>query len=105
MTQGIRAASIVLLAASLAGPAFTQSSGADLYKKCVSCHGADGLATSMVAKNLKVLSFKDTEMLKASDARFFAATKNGKGKMPGYGGKMTDAQIKDVIAYIRTLQK
>jgi len=25
--------------------------------------------------------------------------------MPGYGGKMTDAQIKDVIAYIRTLQK
>jgi mono/diheme cytochrome c family protein len=44
-------------------------------------------------------------MLKASDAQFIAATKNGKGKMPGYAGKLTDAQIKDVIAYIRTLQK
>ena len=34
-----------------------------------------------------------------------AATKNGKGKMPAYSGKLTTAQIKDVVAYIRTLQK
>jgi len=105
MTQGIRLAAIILLAASIAGPAFAQSSGAELYKKCVSCHGADGLATSPVAQHMKVLSFKDPEMLKASDARFFAATKDGKGKMPAYKGKMTDAQIKEVIAYIRKLQK
>jgi mono/diheme cytochrome c family protein len=105
MIQGIKAAAVILLAVLIAGPAFAQPSGADLYKKCVSCHGADGLATSMVAQNMKVLSFKDAEMLKASDARFFAATKNGKGKMPAYKGKMTDAQIKEVIAYIRTLQK
>jgi mono/diheme cytochrome c family protein len=25
--------------------------------------------------------------------------------MKGYAGKLTDAQIKDVVAYIRTLQK
>jgi mono/diheme cytochrome c family protein len=43
--------------------------------------------------------------VKAPDAQFIAATKDGKGKMPAYTGKLTDAQIKDVISYIRTLQK
>jgi mono/diheme cytochrome c family protein len=55
---------------------------------------------------MKVLSFKDPAMVKASDAQFIASTTDGKGKMmPAYKGKLTDAQIKDVIAYIRTLQK
>ena len=34
-----------------------------------------------------------------------ASTTNGKDKMPAYKGKLTDAQIKDVIAYMRTLEK
>jgi mono/diheme cytochrome c family protein len=102
----VRTAAVLLLAASVAGPAFAQAPGADVYRaKCGSCHGADGLAATPVGKSLKVLSFKAPEMVKASDARFIAATKNGKGKMPGYAGKLTDAQIKDVISYVRTLQK
>jgi mono/diheme cytochrome c family protein len=45
-------------------------------------------------------------MVNASDARFIASTANGKGAhMPPYKGKLTDAQIKEVVAYIRTLQK
>jgi mono/diheme cytochrome c family protein len=106
MILGIRAAAVILLAASVAGPAFAQAPGADSYKaKCAMCHGADGLAATPAGKSMKVLSFKAPEMVKASDAQFIAATKNGKGKMPGYAGKLTDAQIKDVISYIRTLQK
>jgi mono/diheme cytochrome c family protein len=106
MTQGFRAAAAILLAVSIAGPAFAQTSGADTYKaKCASCHGADGLAATPMAKAMKVKSFKDPELAKAPDAQFIAATKDGKGKMPAYTGKLTDAQIKDVISYIRTLQK
>ena len=103
----IRNAGLVLLAISLAGPAFAQAPGADTYKaqKCAMCHGADGLANTPPAKNFKVLSFKDPAMLKATDAQFIASTTNGKGKMPAYKGKLTDAQIKDVTAFIRTLQK
>ncbi|MGA2086601.1 MAG: cytochrome c [Terracidiphilus sp.] len=52
-----------------------------------------------------MLSFKAPEMLKASDAQLIASTKSGKGKMPAYTDKLTDTQIKDVISYIRTLQK
>jgi mono/diheme cytochrome c family protein len=96
---------VILLAASIAGPAFAQTSGADAYKaKCAMCHGADGLAATPMGKNLKMLSFKAPEMVKAPDAQFIASTKNGKGKMPAYNGKLTDAQIKDVVSYIRTLQ-
>jgi len=106
MRQQIWKAGFVLLAISLAGPAFAQAPGADTYKaKCAMCHGTDGLANTPTAKNFKVLSFKDPEMLKATDAQFIASTTNGKGKMPAYKDKLTDSQIKDVTAFIRTLQK
>ncbi len=106
MTFGIRAAAVILSAAFIVGPAFAQAPGADLYKaKCAMCHGADGLAATGMGKSMKILSFKAPEMVKASDARLIASTKDGKGKMPAYKGKLTDAQIKDVVEYIRTLQK
>jgi mono/diheme cytochrome c family protein len=106
MTRRIGTAAVILLAAFLAGPTLAQAPGADTYKaKCAMCHGPDGLASTPTAKNFKVLSFKAPEMLKASDAQLIASTKSGKGKMPAYTGKLTDAQIKDVISYIRTLQK
>jgi mono/diheme cytochrome c family protein len=54
---------------------------------------------------LKAPSFKDPAVVKASDADLIAAVTNGKGKMPANKGKLTDAQIKAAIAYIRTLQK
>jgi mono/diheme cytochrome c family protein len=106
MTLLFRAAAVTVLAASIASPAFAQGTGPATYKaKCAMCHGADGLAATPMAKNLKVLSFKDPAMVKASDAQLIASTKNGKNKMPAYSGKLTDDQIKDVVAYIRTLQK
>lgn len=106
MNKRIRIAALMLLAISFAGTAFAQTSAADLYRtKCAMCHGADGLATTPTAKNFKVLSFKDPTMVSASDAQLTASTKDGKGKMPAYKDRMTDAQIKDVVAHIRTLQK
>jgi mono/diheme cytochrome c family protein len=105
MSQGFKVAAALLLAASLTAPALAEDA-AILYKaKCAMCHGADGLAATPMARNLKVLSFKAPEMVSASDARFIASTTNGKNKMPPYKGKLTDAQIKDVVTYIRTLQK
>ena len=85
MTQGFRMAAMVLLAASIAAPAFAQAPGAATYKaKCAMCHGADGLAATPMGKNMKILSFKDPAMVKAPDAQLIASTKNGKGKMPAY---------------------
>ena len=106
MTKTFRSLAVLAVAVCLAGAmSLAESSGQATYKaKCAMCHGADGLAATPMGKNMKILSFKAPEMVKASDAQFIASTKNGKGKMPAYNGKLTDAQIKDVVSYIRTLQ-
>jgi mono/diheme cytochrome c family protein len=94
-----------MLAAMVAAPmttAFAQS-GADTYKaKCLMCHAADGTASGPAGKSLNVPSFKAS---KQTEAEMMAETKAGKGKMPAFAGKLTDAQIKDAVAYVRTLQK
>jgi cytochrome c6 len=83
-----------------------QGPGADSYKaKCQMCHGADGLGATPAGKAMKAVPFTDPAIVHKSDAELIAATKSGKGKMPAYAGKLTDAEIKDVIAYVRTLQK
>jgi len=94
---------VIVLSASL--PTLAQTSGADTYKaKCQMCHGADGAGATPAGKSMKAVPFSAPGLVKASDADLIAATKNGKGKMPAYSGKLTDSQVKDVIAYVRTLQ-
>lgn len=106
MKHRIRAAAMILLAASIAAPAIAQSAGAATYKaKCQMCHGPDGTAATPMGKMMKIPSFKSPEVAKESEAQLIAITKNGKGKMPAYNGKLSESQIKEVVAYIRTLAK
>lgn len=106
MTRRIRTAVLLTLAASIAAPVFAQSAGADTYKaKCQMCHGPDGTAATPMGKMMKITSFRDPAVVKESDADLIATTKDGKGKMPAYNGKLTDAQIKEAVSFIRTLQK
>ena len=106
MKSKLRFGAILCLAASIVIPAFAQDSGADIYKaKCAMCHGADGLGATPAGKAMKAVSFKDPANVKAPDAELIAAVKNGKNKMPPNVAKLTDDQIKSVVAYVRTLQK
>jgi len=90
-----------ILAASTTA-AFGQA--ADNYKaKCAMCHGADGLASTPAGKAMKTPPTTDPAF-KASDADLFAATKNGKGKMPAFNGKLTDPQIKELVTYMKSLK-
>jgi len=105
--SNLKYGAILCLAASIVivSPVFAQNSGADIYKaKCAMCHGADGLGTTPAGKAMKAVSFKDPAIVKASDAELIAAVKNGKNKMSPNVAKLTDDQIKSVVAYIRTLQ-
>jgi len=101
----IRFAGVALALVSSATLAMAQSGGDTFKAKCAMCHGADGTANTPVGKSMKIASFKSPEMIKLSNAAMIASTKDGKGKMPAFAGKLTDSQIKDVVAYIRTLQK
>ena len=102
-------ARLLLVAAILffvAVPAHAQNDGASLFKtKCAVCHGADGKGDTSMGKVLKVLDLGSEEVQKQTDAQLTEAIANGKGKMTGYKGKLTDDQIKQLVAFIRTLKK
>jgi len=103
----VRSQVLLAVVFSLAGTvAFAQAPAEATYKaKCQMCHGADGMAATPAGKAMKTLPFNDPQILKASDADLIASTKNGKGKMPAYNGKLSDAEIKSLIAFVHTLQK
>ncbi len=106
MINRMRLAVIFVMVMSTTTFVIAQGPGGDTYKsKCAMCHAADGSGNTPAGKATKTPSFNSPEMLKMSDVDFIADTKNGKGKMPSYSGKLSDIEIKDVVAYIRTLQK
>jgi mono/diheme cytochrome c family protein len=80
-------------------------SAATYKAKCVTCHGADGKGDTPVGKSTKVRSFADPEVCKASDDDLAGVIEKGKGKMPGYGKSLKPDEIKDMVAYIRSLAK
>jgi mono/diheme cytochrome c family protein len=91
----------ILLATAI--PA-TADDAAALYKsKCQVCHGADGKGTP-AGQKLGAKDFQSPEVAKQSDADLMKITKEGKGKMPKYDGKLTDDQIKELIKYIHSLK-
>ncbi len=106
MKHAICSATIVLAFFAASHASLAQNSGASDFKaKCAACHGEDGLGNTPMAKALAVQSYKAPDVLKLSDVDLIAVIKNGKNKMPAFAGKLTDAQIKDLLSYIRKLQK
>ncbi len=104
MNRNVTLTGLALLGLSL--PIFAQHPGQASYNaKCAMCHGADGAGNTPVGKAMKLRSLKSPEDVKATDAELFRDTKAGVGKMHGYAGKLTDAQIQEVVAYIRSLQE
>jgi len=90
---------------AISSTSFAQNPGADIYKsKCQSCHAADGSGNTPAGKSMKVRPFNSPEVVKMSDDDLIQVTRDGRGKMPAYAGKLTDDQIKAVVAHIRTLQ-
>ncbi len=97
---------VVVVVLTLAVPALTRAhDAAALYKaKCVSCHAPDGTG-SAIGKKMGARDFRDPEIAKQSDQQLIDAITKGKNKMPKYEGKLTAEQIKELVAYIREVQK
>jgi hypothetical protein len=56
-----------------------------------------------MAKAMGILPVSDPAIRKLTADQMFAAVKNGKGKMKPVAG-LTDAQIKDTVAFYRGLK-
>lgn len=73
--------------------------GGSLYTQhCAGCHGGNGMGviagTPNLAGNTQIMVKPDFELMKTVLA--------GKGIMPAYQGKLTQTEILDIIAHVRT---
>jgi cytochrome c6 len=95
-------AMLILIAAPAA---FAAPDGGALYKaKCASCHGPDGGGMTPMGKSMKLRDLRSPDVQKQTDAELFKLTADGKGKMPAYKAKLTEAEITALVAYMRTLK-
>ena len=79
----------------------TKADGAALFvaQKCVTCHGADGKGKVKGAPNFTDAAWQKKEV----DSDLTEDIKMGKPpKMPAFGSKLNDDEVKALIAYIRT---
>jgi len=95
----------IVLAASLASAQDVANGQKAYTAKCASCHGPDGKGQTAAGKTTKVRDFSLDEVKKESDAVWTEIVVKGKNKMPAYDKKLSDTEVKDVVAYIRTLVK
>ena len=108
--QIVRTGSAVLLFAALVflvtAPMQAQDAGALFKSKCAVCHAPDGSGSGAMGKQLGVTDLRADEVQKQTDAQLNDSISKGMGKkMPAYKGKLTDDQIKGLVAYIRELAK
>lgn len=86
-----------------AGIGFGADAAAIWSQQCASCHGKDGSGNTAMGKKLAVKDY--TKEQGFSDADATNVIKNGKGKMKAYKDKMSDADVKALVAYVRSLKK
>jgi mono/diheme cytochrome c family protein len=104
---------IILLSAILLVPCSVASAdvGAIYKKNCASCHGADGSGNTRMGKKSGARDYRDAKVQASfSDSEALAAIKNGvkkdgKEKMKSYSSKVSDAEAKELVKYIRAFKK
>jgi cytochrome c553 len=79
-------------------------------KHCTRCHGATGKGDTKMGKKMSVRDYTDPKVQAAmTDAEMTKIIKEGKKEgtktlMKAYT-ELSDAEIKDLVAYIRTMKK
>ena len=78
---------------------------------CAACHGKDGSGATMMGKKLNIKDYRDAKVQAAfTDAEAERAIKegvktSGKETMKSFGSKLSDADVKALVAYIRSFKK
>jgi len=94
------ACSLILLGFAGKAHAADPRKGAKIYGEyCTDCHGNRG-----VPNMPGVPDFSRNQHLMQSDLVLVKSISVGKGMMPAFQGRLSESDILDVIAYLRTLQ-
>lgn len=96
-------ASLTLFAGAAVAEDAPAPDGADIFKKkCSVCHGADGTVTP-AGQKLGAPAKLGPEAGKHSVEEIITVVTKGKEKMKGFEGKLSEAEIKAVAEFAKTL--
>jgi mono/diheme cytochrome c family protein len=99
----------ILIAASVS--AHAADAKTNWANNCAQCHGTSGKGDTKMGKMLNAMDLTDPKKQASfTDAKATTAIKdgvkqNGKTTMKAFGGKLSDDEIKALVAYVRTLKK
>lgn len=94
-----------------AAPVLAADAKANYDKHCAKCHGPDGRGQTKMGKQSGAKDYTDPKVqAELDDAKAAKSIKegqkvNGKEAMKPFGDKLSDAEIKDLIAYMRAFKK
>ncbi len=99
---------ILVAAFALAtAPAFGADAGALWSKHCASCHGMNGSGNTAMGRKTGVQDYRNARVQASfNNSEAFATIKSGvkrnrKVRMKGYAHKLSDNEIRALVAYIR----
>lgn len=100
----------VLLLAGMSLSAQTIDAKALYAKQCAKCHGADGKGNTKMGKKESVKDYTDSKVqAEMSDERAFKSIKegikDGNKVVKKPADKLTDAEIKAIVKYMRTFKQ
>lgn len=91
---------------ALTHPSRSSADGAALYgSKCAICHGRNGSGTPQwKAKGQPDLSTAEWQR-SHSDSQIAERIRLGKGKMPGFGKKLSEEEVMALVKQVRNFKK
>lgn len=100
-------ACMLTAALMIAAPTAIAAPVAEVYaKNCASCHGKDGKGDTVMGKKTKARDYTDAKVQASfTDAEAIKVINDGKDKMKGYKDKVTAAEAKELVTYIRAFKK
>jgi mono/diheme cytochrome c family protein len=85
-----------------ASAAFGADAAATWNQHCASCHGKDGSGNTTMGKKNNVKDYRDAKV----QAAFSDGVKEGgKEKMKSFKDKLSDDDVKALVAYVRAFKK
>lgn len=101
MAQRIVAGWLVALCGMQPATAADYFSGRDVFATyCAGCHGQNGRSEMPGMPD-----FANGDALLRADVEIYRSIRSGRGAMPAFEGLLSETQIRDVIVYLRSLQR
>jgi mono/diheme cytochrome c family protein len=91
-----------LLVVALPSALLAEDAAAIFNSRCAPCHARDGSGNTPMGKKIGAKALGSPEVQKLSDADLQKTIASGKGKMPGFGTKLSPEQIGEVVKLIRS---